>query len=142
MMGYSHYFTRLQECPPIWWDAICEDFQKLRATAVLLGQPLPIQYERYDPKPPEVTSRRIRFNGIDEEGYETFWLDRLEMDGFNFCKTNQRGYDIAVTALLCLVAYHAPGVWLIESDGSVLDWTPGLTLARQVQPECSLPWAT
>ena len=142
MMGYAHYFNRLQECPPEWWDAICEDFRKLQATAVLLNQPLPIQAEYDDSSPPEISDQHIRFNGIGGDAYETFYLApaNLEGDGFQSCKTNHRPYDLAVTALLCLVHYHAPGVWDISSDGTIIDWTPGLILARQVQPECSLPF--
>lgn len=141
-MGYSHYFTRDQDCPPEWWAALCEDFRKLQATAVLLNQPLPIQAEYDDSSPPEISDQHIRFNGIGNDGCETFYLTRSGVAGrgFQCCKTNQRAYDIAVTALLCLVHYHAPDVWRILSDGSVIDWIPGLTLARQVQPECNLPF--
>lgn len=137
-MGYTHYFACTNPCPPEWWTAICEDFRKLQATALLLGQPLAIQREADDPSPPYIGPDGIRFNGIGKDACETFLL-RPHSEGFNFCKTRARPYDLAVTALLCLVHYHAPDVWNIESDGSIVDWTPGLTLARQVQPECTCP---
>lgn len=143
-MGYTHYFDRDQPCPPEWWADLCADFRKLQATALLLGQPLPIQAESDDPSPPKITDEVIVFNGIGKDGYETFQLFRSDPSGsgFHFCKTQRRPYDIAVTALLCLVDYHAPDIWSIHSDGTIMDWIPGLTLARQVQPECKLPFGT
>ena len=136
-MGYSHYFEQMKPAEPAAWQAICDDFRKMMATA-LLNQPLPIQREDEDGGQPLVDDTYIIFNGIGNNGHETMVLQR---DGkeFQFCKTARKPYDRVVTALLILADFHSPNTWLITSDGEPDDWQEGLELARTVRPECNLP---
>jgi hypothetical protein len=67
-----------------------------------------LQYE-YDVKRPALCELRdggreifIRFNGIDNDGHETFYFDSQDPDG-NFCKTNRKEYDEPVTKVLMLL---------------------------------------
>ena len=142
-MGYTHYFEQQQECPPEWWSDLCDKVRQLQATALLQGTPLLVEGLEDDGHAIDIDDEHIAFNGIPGETCETFWVTRHPegpVPHFNFCKTRQRGYDPAVTAVLCLMHHCAPGIWAISSDGAIIDWIPGLTLARQVQPECSLPF--
>ena len=136
-MGYSHYFEQMKPAEPAAWQAICDDFRKMMATA-LLSQPLPIQRDDEDGGQPLVDDTYIVFNGIGNNGHETMVLQR---EGFDFqcCKTARKPYDRAVTALLILADFHSPDTWVVTSDGEPDDWQEGLELARTVQPDCNLP---
>lgn len=72
-----------------------------------------------------MTKDLITFNGIGDAAHETMWFDR-KGDGFQFCKTARKPYDIAVIALLLLANRYAPEVWDIGSDGDAKDWQPTL----------------
>jgi hypothetical protein len=45
-----------------------------------------------------INDRQVRFNGVDEDAHETFHF--LDNEGFNFCKTNVKPYDIVVCGCL------------------------------------------
>lgn len=136
-MGYTHYFEQMKPAEPAAWQAICDDFRKMMATA-LLSQPLPIQREAEDAGQPRVDDTYIIFNGIGNNGHETMVLQRYGRE-FQFCKTARKPYDRVVTALLILADFHSPNTWLVTSDGEPDDWQEGLELARTVRPECNLP---
>lgn len=136
-MGYTHYFEQNKEVEPAAWKAICDDFRKLLASA-LLTTPLPIQREEHESSPPLIDDGFIVFNGRGSQAHEPMVLERNGR-GFHFCKTQRKAYDSAVTALLCLANFHAPGVWDITSDGLRSDWQEGLLLAKLVQPTCDIP---
>lgn len=94
----------------------------------------PIAKEYDEPnQPPTITDGLIAFNGVGDDGHETFWLER-HGHGFNFCKTAEKPYDVVVVATLIVADAIAPGVLLISSDGDPAEWEPGLTLARQALP--------
>lgn len=46
-----------------------------------------------------INERQVRFNGVDEDGHETFYFS-LDKSGFNFCKTNIKPYDEVVCGCL------------------------------------------
>jgi len=46
-----------------------------------------------------INDRQVRFNGVDEDGHETFYFG-LDKTGFNFCKTNVKPYDEVVCGCL------------------------------------------
>lgn len=134
-MGYTHYIDQKKDCPQEEWELIGGAFKELRIQG-LLTNPLPIQYESDDPSEPEVNDQHIRFNGIGNDGHETFYVTKAHLNRFNFCKTNQKPYDTTVVALLCFMHHFAPDVWEISSDGMSDDWEEGLKLARTVLPQC------
>lgn len=137
-MGYSYYWKQKQAVPPATWQAICEDFRKLRTIALIDEQLPPIQLEYDQSEPVEITSENIRFNGVGDDGHETLVVKRDSLN-FDFCKTNGKPYDIWVTALLILMHFHAPDVWGISSDGGAQDWVAGLNLVRLIHPTASSP---
>lgn len=123
-MGYSHYIRQAKPASDVQWEAVCTDFNKLRAVA-LLEKPLPIQREEDDPSDVLMDSEHIAFNGIEEDAHETFVLTK-DGPAFSFCKTARKPYDIAVVALLILANHYGPDVWEITSDGVVSEWKPVL----------------
>ena len=125
LMGYTHYFRQERHATDKEWFALCSDFTKLRASALITTHVFPIQREYDDAAEVVINSEEIRFNGIGEDGHETM-LMMSKGDGFQFCKTAEKPYDEAVKALLILAHHHAPGCWSIQSDGGLTDWQPTL----------------
>lgn len=131
-MGYSHYFENKKDCPPENWAKIADAFKRMQATAIINNDPLLIHSAS------GVDDTGIWFNGIEDDGHETFHLTRVGSGRFNCCKTALKPYDRVVVAVLCLANFFAPGVWDIDSDGPNYEWQDGLTLARTVEPDCPM----
>lgn len=78
----------------------------------------------------------IMFNGVGEQGHETFVLYRLPPakqpwmltgNPFAFVKTARKPYDLAVCLMLLAAFMIAPDVLLISSDG---EWEDDWRQAR------------
>ena len=112
-MGYTQYVRQQRDFTEEEWEAI------LIASQEIVDQVgVPIQYEYDDPSPPLFSTSRIHFNGVEEDGHETFALDRVKTSGFDFCKTARKPYDLPVAAILLWVAYNYPDAIHFSSDGS------------------------
>lgn len=142
-MGYTHYFPREENISDQQWSDIC----KAVKLAIKVSS-VPVQFECSDPTPPQIDDSIIRFNGIDGDGHETFYLDRnstgedYNIDrykyGFFFCKTARKPYDELVTAVLIIVNHYALGAFGIGSDGDIDDWQDGLMLVQTILPELDI----
>ena len=120
-MGYTHYWTP-RAFTAEEWTIVCRDVRK-----IIKACPVPLALEYDEPgKKPEVSKEAIRFNGPNEAGHETFMIGRTDT-GFQFCKTNGKPYDAAVTAILAYLAQ----TWdfKVTSDGDKSDWEAGTLLA-------------
>ena len=124
-MGYTHYKKQSKPASDEQWAAVCNDFKKFRAAALLLGKPFPIQREEDDSSDVLIDDECIIFNGIGDAAHETFILEKAG-DDFSFCKTNRKPYDTAVVTVLILANHHAPDAWDISSDGGIGEWQPVL----------------
>ncbi|MCP4741393.1 MAG: hypothetical protein GY871_04080 [Actinomycetales bacterium] len=118
-MGYTHYFSHESGPTPNEWAALCE-----AALLILAEARCPIQYEYDDSRPPVVSPRWVRFNGVGEDGHETFVLRNAPLD-FDFCTTAAKSYDAVVCAVL-LVASELG--WSVSSDGTWAEWREGRDL--------------
>jgi hypothetical protein len=126
-MGYTHYWERPTELPTKKWE---EFVQEVRA---LYHHNQDLLAEEYNTptKPPVANPYRVKFNGIEGEGHETFFLARLydpyegqrvSEDGrhFAFCKTACKPYDSVVIRVLALAEkIFGPDIVSVSSDG---DW--------------------
>jgi len=74
-----------------------------------------IQFEEDAEEPPVCTEELIRFNGIDEDGHETFYFSAGKED-FAFCKTARKPYDVVVCECLLVLNHFIPALE-INSDG-------------------------
>lgn len=81
---------------------------------------LVIQREYNIDLPIELTEEYCVFNGKDDLGHETFYIDNNI--NFNFCKTARKPYDFFVTAYLMLLANDASFIGKITTDGNSGDW--------------------
>lgn len=132
-MGYTHYFTQKRHATDEEWDNITHDFRTLYNN----GDLPTIQFEDDIDNPPQIDGDMIRFNGPGDQGCETMAL-RRKWTGSDFCKTGEKPYDSAVTALLALCHYHAPDVWEIRSDGDMDDWEEGILIATRAFNDAQL----
>jgi len=109
------------------WDAFCKDVR-----AIIGASDVPVCREYDSPgESPQIDDRLVAFNGVEDDGHETFWVDRNE-PVWAFCKTARKPYDEIVVA--CCESAKRHGVfkeW--SSDGDPEDHAAGLALlARAV----------
>jgi hypothetical protein len=135
-MGYTHYFDTNEKITKEKWDNFTSAVKKLVDGCTL------IQKEYNDSKKPVVNSKEVRFNGIGEDGHETFYITRIskipdwqsDRGGkvFNFCKTARKPYDRYVVATLLLAHLYLADEIEIGSDGDVKDWQAGVRLVNDI----------
>jgi hypothetical protein len=122
-MGYTHYWSHRGFTPEQWKKATELAGKIINASSV------PVQFEYDVPKPPMIDGDRIRFNGVDDDGYETFVVYRDGARG-EFCKTARRPYDeIVVATLFALEAVNDDFTW--SSDGDANDHKAGYNLYKR-----------
>jgi len=124
-MGYTHYFPITKQPTQDQWNSIAAGVKK----ALDIGG-VPVAFEYDSSELPVIDKDLIRFNGIAEDGHETFYLSR-EDSGFQFCKTAYKPYDTLVTASLLIAEHFAPDCYNISSDGEASDWEAGKDLAEK-----------
>ena len=133
-MGYTHYFEHRRVSKGIW-GLICKDVTKL-----FNNLPKDVQLSDDSNHPDSevakeagevVLSGAIWFNGYPDP-HETFCLHSLGSNGFEFCKTAHKPYDLMVCA--CLIAYnfHSSETIDISSDGGWDDWQYAMEFVRRV----------
>lgn len=141
-MGYTHYWNQKRSFTTAEWRSITAASTAVLTNAAKDG--IDLLYEYDSNEPPLVNEDIIHFNGKGDDGHETFVLTRarrakfdyeeqseFNRDGaFEFCKTAQKPYDVAVTAVLLIARHHAPNAITLSSDGDATDWGHGLALAR------------
>lgn len=126
-MGYTHYWESKE--PNFNEEKFVEfsqDCEKILALAKQDGIKLAGGLGEAEP----ITNEKIVwFNGVGDESHESFSMNQNEGD-FDFCKTNNKPYDIVVTACLVMLKHHFRESVKVSSDGTPLEWLPGLNLAR------------
>ena len=138
-MGYTHYFWRKPELDKDKFAEAVADCKKLcEASGVALA------YEYDEPeKLPLFDHDLVRFNGVGDDGYETFVVPlvadsrtwgQVSDDGrvFAFCKTACKPYDLAVTGCLLVFKHHFGENFTVSSDGDAKDWKPAQQLCLKV----------
>jgi len=100
-MGYTNYWECETDFTDDEWNAVCNEaeyikdidcsyqenmFRVLDSINIIKGKPIKIINE-------------ICFNGVGDNGHETFILEKKATD-FSFCKTAEKPYDIYVWHLL------------------------------------------
>jgi len=123
-MGYTHYWRNTPNCTDDQWEAV-----KTNALKILNATDVPVNWESDSDEPPEVSDSIIRFNGVEDDGCETFLFDRnsRRLNSFNFCKTNGKPYDEVVVAMLAMLVAEIP-TFQWTSDGGYPDFVDGLSL--------------
>ena len=81
------------------------------------------------------TGSQLVFNGIAENAHESFCLS-LD-DGFGFCKTAEKPYDIFVKAALVIaqLSLDDNDDLQVSCDGSKMDWVQAMLLVSEIMGE-------
>lgn len=121
-MGFSHYWKRPNKpVPAKAWDAFTNDVRKIfKAHEGLIAR----EYDLPD-RAPVVDDTEVRFNGIGDDGHETFRLTRdfepcawrSRDPQFSFIKTERKPYNQVVTSVLSCVEHHLGDIFDVSSDG-------------------------
>jgi len=97
-MGYTNYWKQKKSFNDSEWNDIKDEYDYIKDVC----ESIIIDESKKDDE--------IIFNGIGEIGHETFVLFKGAMsrngDGFGFCKTAHKPYDIAVWHLLTFCQKH------------------------------------
>lgn len=128
-MGYTHYW---RGTAPVLTDELKGQIEEVFYHCSQNGIPLADGFGEGDP---ELNETRIWFNGSAAVGddYETFGVEFGGEVSFNFCKTAELPYDIAVVAILAILTHHGQGRFSWTSDGDGTDrLDDGLALAAEI----------
>ena len=133
-MGYTHYWTRKKlVIDNSTWAAIERDVRELFKLLPAEAPTLTLVREYDEPgTEPLVNGALICFNGEGELGHETFYFPRTDTSDFGFCKTARKPYDLAVQAVLRIIAHHEPSV-VLSSDGEEGAFVEGERLAARIR---------
>ena len=141
-MGYTHYWYKVAELSQDSFDNFVRDFYQVLPTFRSL-----LEQTENDSQSLEVNNQVVVFNGIQEYSHETFFFDRVmdrkenfvqyhnEQSGekthiFNFCKTAQKPYDIAVTCALIIAKKNFGDNIIVSSDGGQEEWLEAIDLCQ------------
>jgi len=152
-MGYCHSWKHKKAIPVNDWRDFTRFATSVFVSAALRGVPIAREYDRpYEP--PEINKDEIIFNGIGDDGCETFVIERKptpwayppgeelpavtaieKKEGVAcWCKTNRYPYDLICVALLCYLSWHHADCFEISSNGGPDDWAGGFRLAQILDP--------
>lgn len=115
-MGYTHYWST--EASEISNEALEQVEETLRIYSDI------VQLEFNNSSPPIVEKDEIIFNGIGNDGHETFYFE----EGSDFCKTNRKPYDIVVCEVLLILKHYFGNEMNVSSDGF---WVSKEGIARE-----------
>lgn len=127
-MGYTHYWYKANKLKnPAQWALLASDCRRLVRG---LGIPL-ADGSGQEGSSPTIEQGKISFNGVGPQRHETFYLSREIMSDFNFCKTAQKPYDMAVMCCLVAAKERFP-VLEVHSDGKMDDWAPAIARVKEL----------
>lgn len=157
-MGYTHYWRiDLNVVTAGQFKRLGIDARRLFDVAAEQG--VPVAYESDDERPAAIGEGVIRFNGVGDDGYETFYFDATPNTPppddssnydtwqyestrdagnrrFGFCKTARQPYDAVVTAFLIRAKVILGEGVRVTSDGDYTrDWADGARLYRRAYDE-------
>jgi len=125
-MGYTHYWDL--------GDFTEEDFVRFVSDCRTIVKASPVKLAGGDGKgEPSLKRGGIYFNGSEDrdEDFETFCITEHD-EGFAFCKTACKPYDMIVVACLCALADRLGDSVKVTSNGNSEDWKDGVEFASKV----------
>jgi len=123
-MGFTRYweFSSLDE----------EKFKDFSSICQLLVDSMNIPIEDVI-----INERQVRFNGVDEDGHETFNFN-LDKSVFNFCKTNAKPYDEVVCGCLYVAKLIFGDSIRVNQDCNPSDDEENINLVKSIIRESKL----
>ena len=122
-MGYTNYWYQRRSFTDEEWSKVLDEYDYIKD--VLGGSVIVDETKDYNPASDLIPSKAIVFNGNPEnnQDHETFILHKEaktkpDYEGqdiaFNFCKTAEKPYDIAVWHLLSFCLTHTKAMWKVS----------------------------
>ena len=160
-MGYTHYWRQLRDFTDTEWQELTRLTKLITADGVGSERVKPVLATSGPNDPITINNKVIMFNGIGEDGHETFLINKKKrakadyeeqeaydrQGAFDFCKTAQKPYDKYVVAVLCALYnmfghYNMTPMSEITSDGNSDDWKEGMFHAVRStrEEEMSIPF--
>lgn len=155
-MGYTHYWVQRRDLTQREFNEISSDIADI-LKEVQHNQGIPLANGAGDPgTSPEFTATKVWFNGVGDDAHETMCFNRKRYRpsyeggtiGAEFCKTAEKPYDLAVTAVLAYLAtctrtsdpktgepVIGSELYQVTSDGSGTNWLSGVDLVRKALPK-------
>ena len=103
---------------------------------------VPIKSEYDENKLPVFDDDKIRFNGVEDDGHETFYIERnfqrsderTDDTGkfFDFCKTASKPYDVNVCCCLIIFKHYFKDDFDVRSDGDNDDWRDASNECKEI----------
>ena len=121
-MGYTHY----------WKGEVKNDKGLKDALKILILRGIDEGVLDSDPDVSNITNKYLRFNGIGEDGHETFHLSFGKATDFDFCKTARKPYDKYVVGALSIVKKFSSDSFSWSSDGRAENHVEGQKLADDI----------
>ncbi len=144
-MGYTHYIDQKSELPLDKFKLFADECE-----TIIQHSNIPVQFDWDDSNPHQITQEIVRFNGVNDDGHETFCLDRIFKplyrdeisNGFYFslCKTEKKPYDKVVVACLYAAKWHFKEDIQLSSDGNKQDRLIGYKLFIRATNKTSILW--
>ena len=125
-MGYTHYWDTNSKITDEQWEKSCNFVNKAIKTtsAEIVGGHAEVGTD------PEVSVNRVVFNGVEDDGHETFHIPRNNGE-WEFCKTARKPYDdLVIACLLAAMSIGVIGGW--SSDGEKDEHQQGYDLYKKV----------
>ena len=132
-MGYTHYYTPKESTSKKFEEfstrckKLYEALPEKSGTAGGYASDQKIEIRGGDGTgKPEFTKEKVWFNGNSKNGtdHETLGISSKDKNGWNFCKTQRKPYDLLVCAVL--IASHDLLGYEVTSDGDLDDWIPAM----------------
>jgi hypothetical protein len=101
-MGYTRYWNVKRTITRDEWKIICDKVEIILENATLVG--IYVQFEYDMAKPAKINRSYILFNGVAEDGHETFMFHRVKSEkNDSFVKTIRKPYDRVVMSVLLAI---------------------------------------
>jgi hypothetical protein len=139
-MGYTHYWYLDEHAVDLSQTAV----DRLTMLCDAFYRDGVIQLEEDDIRPPTVCKNMVRFNGVGDDGHETFlWTPPCDGDAgrgwpffqagkvFGFCKTARKPYDVVVCVSLLVLKAEFGKKIVLSTDGEERDWEEAIELFKR-----------
>ena len=115
-MGYTHYWTKHRNFTADEWCQITA------SAKIICGRyDNIVRRKRVGNQKPRIDDEVILFNGIGDDGHETFAITRTcdHPGDWRFCKTARKPYDDPVVEILNVARAYAPEAITLDTDGKM-----------------------
>jgi hypothetical protein len=136
-MGYTHYFTFKRDASMNAAEAEAAHQVAIKECTKVLRT---LKREGVSLSGYSANSKKqyggLKVNGTKDDAHEDFVIrehfSQNVDEGFGFCKTARKPYDIAIVACLAILKYRLGACIEVGSDGNASNWIEGVETAARI----------